>query len=218
VGERGRKPRGVVVEGGDESHCDDCLSRRRVDVPEQPCAERFLGRRIGGQRGDGLAELGWPRAEPASGPDEGGVARRLHDGRRQAAALQPRPPWPVHVDCVWAGVGPEGSRQRACSPAWPRICLGNGHPPATLGCLDGGGEPGDARADDCQVWFHKTGPSVWCPPSWKVAGNLWKVPANLPGVDPENVSAAQQGDALALDRLLDELAPYVRRLCARIVP
>jgi RNA polymerase sigma factor (sigma-70 family) len=37
-------------------------------------------------------------------------------------------------------------------------------------------------------------------------------------VDPERVSAAQQGDALALDRLLDELAPYVRRLCARIAP
>jgi RNA polymerase sigma factor (sigma-70 family) len=37
-------------------------------------------------------------------------------------------------------------------------------------------------------------------------------------VDPESVSAAQQGDALALDRLLDELAPYVRRLCARIAP
>src|SRR5260370_8814933 len=35
---------------------------------------------------------------------------------------------------------------------------------------------------------------------------------------PENVAAAQQGDALALDRLLDELAPYVRRLCARIAP
>jgi RNA polymerase sigma factor (sigma-70 family) len=51
-----------------------------------------------------------------------------------------------------------------------------------------------------------------------VAGNPWKVPANLPGVDPENVSAAQQGDALALDRLLDELAPYVRRLCAQIAP
>lgn len=45
-----------------------------------------------------------------------------------------------------------------------------------------------------------------------------KVPASLPGVDPENVAAAQQGDALALDRLLDELAPYVRRLCARIAP
>jgi RNA polymerase sigma factor (sigma-70 family) len=51
-----------------------------------------------------------------------------------------------------------------------------------------------------------------------VAGNSKKVPANIPGVDPENVSAAQQGDALALDRLLDELAPYVRRLCARIAP
>ncbi len=59
---------------------------------------------------------------------------------------------------------------------------------------------------------------MWCPPSWKVAGNLPKVPANLPGVDPENVTAAQQGDALALDRLLDELGPYVRRLCARIAP
>jgi RNA polymerase sigma factor (sigma-70 family) len=51
-----------------------------------------------------------------------------------------------------------------------------------------------------------------------VAGNPWKVPANLRDVDPENVSAAQQGDALALDRLIDELAPYVRRLCARIAP
>ena len=51
-----------------------------------------------------------------------------------------------------------------------------------------------------------------------MAGNLWKVPVNLLGVDPENVAAAQQGDALALDRLLDELAPYVRRLCVRIAP
>ena len=51
-----------------------------------------------------------------------------------------------------------------------------------------------------------------------MAGNAWKVPTNLAGVDPEVVSAAQQGDALALDRLLDELAPYVRRLCARIAP
>ncbi len=51
-----------------------------------------------------------------------------------------------------------------------------------------------------------------------MAGNPWKVPANLPVVDPETVAAAQQGDALALDRLLDELAPYVRRLCARIAP
>lgn len=55
-------------------------------------------------------------------------------------------------------------------------------------------------------------------PNGKVARNLRKVPANLPGVDPENVAAAQQGDALALDRLLDELAPYVRRLCTRIAP
>lgn len=52
----------------------------------------------------------------------------------------------------------------------------------------------------------------------KVAGNRRKVPANLRGVDPETVAAAQRGDALALDRLLDELAPYVRRLCARICP
>ncbi|MFI7135730.1 RNA polymerase sigma factor [Nonomuraea sp. NPDC050153] len=37
-------------------------------------------------------------------------------------------------------------------------------------------------------------------------------------MDPEIVAAAQQGDALALDRLLDELAPYVRRLCVRIAP
>lgn len=51
-----------------------------------------------------------------------------------------------------------------------------------------------------------------------MAGNLWRVPANLPGVDPEKVAAAQHGDALALDQLLDELAPYVRRLCARITP
>ena len=64
MGERGRKPPGVVVEGGDENQSDDCLSRLRADVPEQPCAERFLRRRLGGQRGDGPAELGWPRAEP----------------------------------------------------------------------------------------------------------------------------------------------------------
>jgi RNA polymerase sigma factor (sigma-70 family) len=51
-----------------------------------------------------------------------------------------------------------------------------------------------------------------------VAGNLREVPAYFPYVDPENVAAAQRGDALALDRLLDELAPYVRRLCARIAP
>jgi len=37
-------------------------------------------------------------------------------------------------------------------------------------------------------------------------------------VDPAKVAAAQQGDALALDQLLDELAPYVRRLCSRIAP
>jgi RNA polymerase sigma-70 factor (ECF subfamily) len=37
-------------------------------------------------------------------------------------------------------------------------------------------------------------------------------------VDPAKVAAAQQGDALALDQLLDELAPYIRRLCARIAP
>lgn len=32
------------------------------------------------------------------------------------------------------------------------------------------------------------------------------------------MTAAQHGDALALDQLLDELAPYVRRLCTRIAP
>jgi RNA polymerase sigma factor (sigma-70 family) len=37
-------------------------------------------------------------------------------------------------------------------------------------------------------------------------------------VDPKLVVAAQHGDALALDQLLDELAPYVRRLCAGIAP
>lgn len=57
-----------------------------------------------------------------------------------------------------------------------------------------------------------------CPPNRKVRGIHREVPANLPGVDPEIVAAAQRGDALALDRLLDELAPYVRRLCARIAP
>lgn len=51
-----------------------------------------------------------------------------------------------------------------------------------------------------------------------MAGNLREVPAYFPYVDPENVAAAQRGDALALDRLLDELAPYVRRLCVRIAP
>lgn len=56
------------------------------------------------------------------------------------------------------------------------------------------------------------------PPVWKVAANARKVPANLRDVDPETVAAAQRGDALALDRLIDELAPYVRRLCARIAP
>src|SRR5215469_18877642 len=66
--------------------------------------------------------------------------------------------------------------------------------------------------------FTKGVPSAWCPPAWKVPGNHRKVPANLPGVDPEVVSAAQKGDALALDRPVDELAPYVRRLCTRIAP
>jgi hypothetical protein len=31
------------------------------------------------------------------------------------------------------------------------MCLGNGNPQATFGCLDDGGEPGEARADDYQV-------------------------------------------------------------------
>ena len=73
--------------------------------------ERFVRRRLGGQRGDGRAEFGWPRAELASGPDKVGMARRLHDGRREAPALQPRPPWPVHVNCMRTGVGPERTRQ-----------------------------------------------------------------------------------------------------------
>lgn len=51
-----------------------------------------------------------------------------------------------------------------------------------------------------------------------MAGNLRQVPDNFLDVDPEIVTAAAQGDALALDRLLDELAPYVRRLSARIAP
>jgi RNA polymerase sigma-70 factor (ECF subfamily) len=37
-------------------------------------------------------------------------------------------------------------------------------------------------------------------------------------VDPELVRAAQGGDALAVDRLLDELAPYVRRLRRAVCP
>jgi RNA polymerase sigma-70 factor (ECF subfamily) len=37
-------------------------------------------------------------------------------------------------------------------------------------------------------------------------------------VDPALVGAAQDGDALALDRLLDELLPMVRRLCAAVAP
>ena len=51
-----------------------------------------------------------------------------------------------------------------------------------------------------------------------MGGGPRKVPGNLAAVDPAKVAAAQQGDALALDQLLDELAPYVRRLCARIAP
>lgn len=49
-------------------------------------------------------------------------------------------------------------------------------------------------------------------------GNPRKVPRNFPNADPEIVTAAQHGDALAVDQLLDELAPYVRSLCARIAP
>ena len=51
-----------------------------------------------------------------------------------------------------------------------------------------------------------------------MAKSTGKVPRNLCVVDPEKVAAAQRGDALALDELLDELAPYVRRLCAGIDP
>jgi hypothetical protein len=37
------------------------------------------------------------------------------------------------------------------------MCLGNDDAPATLGCLDRGSKPGNARADNGQVWFHRTG-------------------------------------------------------------
>ncbi|MEU8901405.1 RNA polymerase sigma factor [Nocardia sp. NPDC048505] len=37
-------------------------------------------------------------------------------------------------------------------------------------------------------------------------------------MDPLDVVAAQRGDALAMDRLIDDLAPYVHRLCRRIDP
>jgi hypothetical protein len=37
------------------------------------------------------------------------------------------------------------------------MCLGNDDAPATLGCLDRGGEPGNTRTDNGQVWFHGTG-------------------------------------------------------------
>ena len=37
-------------------------------------------------------------------------------------------------------------------------------------------------------------------------------------VDPALVGAAQAGDALALDQLLDALLPLVRRLCAAVAP
>ena len=95
--------------------------------------------------------------------------------------------------------------------------LGDSDAPAAFGCLDGGGEPSEARAHDRYVRFHRLAPSVWCPLQ-KETGNPGKVPCNFAGVDPEIVAAAQRGDALALDQLLDELAPYVRRLCARIAP
>ena len=55
-------------------------------------------------------------------------------------------------------------------------------------------------------------------PTGKETGNPGQVPRTFPGVDPQTVTAAQHGDALALDQLLDELAPYVRRLCTRIAP
>lgn len=51
-----------------------------------------------------------------------------------------------------------------------------------------------------------------------MGGDPRKVPGSLAAVDPAKVAAAQLGDALALDELVDELAPYVRRLCARIAP
>jgi RNA polymerase sigma factor (sigma-70 family) len=44
------------------------------------------------------------------------------------------------------------------------------------------------------------------------------VPSLFSNVDPALVVAAQQGDAMALDRLLDELTPYVGRLCQGVAP
>src|SRR5207302_8338923 len=52
----------------------------------------------------------------------------------------------------------------------------------------------------------------------KGARNPGKVPGYFAGMDPKLVAAAQHGDAFALDELLDELAPYVRRLCWAIAP
>ena len=52
----------------------------------------------------------------------------------------------------------------------------------------------------------------------KETGTPGTVPRTFPGVDPQIVTAAQRGDALALDQLLDQLAPYVRRLCAQVAP
>lgn len=54
--------------------------------------------------------------------------------------------------------------------------------------------------------------------TWKEPRNLRKVPALFLTVDPSIVVGAQQGDAIALDQLLDELAPYVRWLCASVAP
>jgi RNA polymerase sigma factor (sigma-70 family) len=55
-------------------------------------------------------------------------------------------------------------------------------------------------------------------PTEKEQGNPRQVPRTFPGVDPQTVIDAQHGDALALDQLLDEIAPYIRRLCTRIAP
>src|SRR3984885_9406275 len=51
--------------------------------------------------------------------------------------------------------------------------------------------------------------SLWRPDR-KVGEGPRKVPGNLAAVDPAKVAAAQQGDALALDQLLDELPPSQR--------
>jgi RNA polymerase sigma factor (sigma-70 family) len=52
----------------------------------------------------------------------------------------------------------------------------------------------------------------------KEVGNPGKVPGLLLVMDPELVIAAQKGDAIALDQLLDALLPVVRRLATAVAP